>query len=193
MPATSQSKDYDPWVDTDDNGITNMLDLYNIAQLFGTSGTPINKTQMLLDLQNRASALEEKQGQVKTVRFYTPNETTTNVNEWKDVVVFTWIPHNTTDNAILRLCFYFQFNGGSGVLGLSVNDVLIREVYFLSKASYQWSKVLEIAENGYWNNLPNQNAYAIRFQMRCTDTPYNPAFVKDVNVLLEVMDGLPPN
>jgi hypothetical protein len=51
---------YNPWFDTDDNGIINMLDLYNVALIYGTAGTPINKTALVTDLENRIAALEAK-------------------------------------------------------------------------------------------------------------------------------------
>ncbi len=48
---------YDPWVDTNDDGVINYQDLGNMASRFGTSGTPINKTDLLLELQARIDML----------------------------------------------------------------------------------------------------------------------------------------
>ena len=48
---------YDPWVDTNDDGIINYQDLGNMATRFGTSVTPINKTDLLLELQARIDML----------------------------------------------------------------------------------------------------------------------------------------
>lgn len=51
---------YDPWIDTNDDGVINYLDLYNLAVVYGTSGTPINKTDLLLELEARIASLETK-------------------------------------------------------------------------------------------------------------------------------------
>jgi hypothetical protein len=47
-------------MDVDDNGIINMLDLYDVALRYGATGTPINKTALVTDLENRIAALEAK-------------------------------------------------------------------------------------------------------------------------------------
>jgi len=59
MPILSLPIDggYDPWVDTNDDGIINYQDLGNMATRFGMSGTPINKTDLLLELQTRIDML----------------------------------------------------------------------------------------------------------------------------------------
>ena len=51
--------DYDPWVDTNDDGIINYQDLGNLASKFGTLGTPINKTDLLLELQSSLQNLND--------------------------------------------------------------------------------------------------------------------------------------
>lgn len=63
---------------------------------------------MLLDLQNRVNALEEKQDYVKTMILYNSSETMNNETDWKDALVFVWIPRNDTNNAILSGFFYFR-------------------------------------------------------------------------------------
>ncbi len=65
---------YDPWIDTNDDGIINYQDLYNLAAIYGTSGAPINKTDLLLELEARIASLEgradalEAPGSVTTER-----------------------------------------------------------------------------------------------------------------------------
>jgi len=74
LRSTTTSGVYDPWVDTNDDGIINYQDLYNLAVVYGTSGTPINKTDLLLELQDRIASLEatvaalEAPGSVTTER-----------------------------------------------------------------------------------------------------------------------------
>lgn len=48
--------EYDPWCDLDDDGDIDIFDIVNIAGRYGTTGTPINKTE-LLELQARVDAL----------------------------------------------------------------------------------------------------------------------------------------
>jgi hypothetical protein len=59
IPIRSPATDgeYDPWIDTNDDGIINYQDLGNLATRFGMSGTPINKTDLLLELQARIDVL----------------------------------------------------------------------------------------------------------------------------------------
>ncbi len=51
---------YDPWIDTNDDGMINYEDLYNLAAVYGTSGTAINKTDLLLELEARIADLEAR-------------------------------------------------------------------------------------------------------------------------------------
>lgn len=48
---------YDPWIDTNDDGIVDAIDLQALAAIYGTSGTPINKTELLLELEARLNSL----------------------------------------------------------------------------------------------------------------------------------------
>ena len=50
--------DYDPWLDTNDDGKIDMKDIGAVAKAFGTSGESINKTALLLELQTRIDILE---------------------------------------------------------------------------------------------------------------------------------------
>ena len=58
IPINSQSAgEYDPWIDINDDGKIDMKDVGTVARAFGASGTPINKTELLLELQDRVSDL----------------------------------------------------------------------------------------------------------------------------------------
>ncbi len=52
VPASTQQgvKDYDPWYDINDDGKIDIKDVAGVASKFGTTGTAINKTELLLEL-----------------------------------------------------------------------------------------------------------------------------------------------
>lgn len=49
--------DYDHWYDLNDDGIIDMTDIGLLCLKYGTTGTPINKTALLLELQERLDTL----------------------------------------------------------------------------------------------------------------------------------------
>lgn len=51
------SKEYDPWHDINDDGVVDMADISILIDEFMTSGPPINKTALLLELQSRVDAI----------------------------------------------------------------------------------------------------------------------------------------
>lgn len=48
---------YDPWMDLNDDGIIDPQDLQLLASIYSKSGTPINKTERLLELEARMDSL----------------------------------------------------------------------------------------------------------------------------------------
>ena len=56
--SSKESSSYDPWLDINNDGVINIRDIYGIARLFGTSGSPVNKTALLLELQSKIETLE---------------------------------------------------------------------------------------------------------------------------------------
>lgn len=54
---TAATKEYDPWKDMNIDGKINLSDLVILAGYFGTSGTSINTTALLLELQARVNSL----------------------------------------------------------------------------------------------------------------------------------------
>jgi hypothetical protein len=64
LPAGSNYKtsgigEYDPWIDSNDDGRINILDCIILSGAFDTTGTPINKTALLLELQARIDSLND--------------------------------------------------------------------------------------------------------------------------------------
>jgi hypothetical protein len=59
IPIYSQSVgDYDHWLDINDDGTIDMKDIATVARAYGTYGTAINKTELLLELEQRISDVE---------------------------------------------------------------------------------------------------------------------------------------
>jgi hypothetical protein len=55
--GVTSSTPYDAWYDFDDDGDIDIYDIVDIAGRYGTTGTPINKTELLLELEARVDAL----------------------------------------------------------------------------------------------------------------------------------------
>ena len=66
--ATSGSgtNGYDPWVDLNDDGNIDYNDLYIFARAYGSSGTPINKTALLLELLARIDSLNASLAELRS-------------------------------------------------------------------------------------------------------------------------------
>ncbi len=56
--GTTSSNEYDPWIDTNDDGIIDIFDIAELALAFGAEGEPINKTALLLEILDRLNSLE---------------------------------------------------------------------------------------------------------------------------------------
>jgi|GEM_PF-7082023 len=53
----TSSSPYDPWYDFNSNGEIDIFDIVDIAGRYGTTGTPVNTTDLLLELQARMETL----------------------------------------------------------------------------------------------------------------------------------------
>ena len=49
--------EYSPWGDLNDDGIINIFDVVWLASRYGTTGTPLNVTELLLELETRVEVL----------------------------------------------------------------------------------------------------------------------------------------
>ncbi len=58
-PISSQQApgEYDPWFDINDDGKIDIKDVASVAVKYGSEGTPINKTALLLELQTKIETL----------------------------------------------------------------------------------------------------------------------------------------
>jgi len=84
MPTRSQTEtpEYDPWTDLNDDGIIDIFDIVQVALAFGAEGTPINKTALLLELLNRINSLNNTIMQQQTI-INNLNETVVILNNTK--------------------------------------------------------------------------------------------------------------
>ena len=57
LVGLTSSAPYDPWIDLDDDGDIDIFDIVQMAGAYGTTGTPINKTELLLELAARLDLL----------------------------------------------------------------------------------------------------------------------------------------
>lgn len=139
------------------------------------------------------------------VRFYKPEVLAGNQIGYASADLGTWTPMYS-DNAIINAIFYFQYltpeNTSSirfGVVispgGAQISDMLASS----SRTEYSKSKA-------YVCPLPNPNSanYTINFGFYNHDTSASttnastppvpiPAYVKELNVILQVVDGLAPS
>jgi hypothetical protein len=202
ITATRSSPDigeYDPWIDLNDDGQIDLYDAVTLAGATGAFGTPINKTELLLDLQAKVNGLEAKSNETKMVRFYTPNETYANATKWFTAAVFTWIPDNPTNNAIISCTLFFEYkaevSGAYGSCDVEINGYHWGWNHQWGSNDYQYSVSHSIpltkfnVNNGWTEGVqPNGPYYNIVFR---TYAAWNNNFVKNIHVILTVMDGLP--
>jgi len=60
LPTRSQTgPEYDPWTDLNDDGVIDSTDLGMMGAAWGSYGTPMNKTALLLELQSRIDSLND--------------------------------------------------------------------------------------------------------------------------------------
>lgn len=57
IPSWSSSGGYDPWLDLNDDGRIDMKDVAAIAHAFGATGTPVNKTVLLINVNDTYTQL----------------------------------------------------------------------------------------------------------------------------------------
>jgi len=131
----------------------------------------------------------------QAIRFYEPEETMNNKTAWKDAAIFGWTPRNSTNNAILSIHWYFEFrctNILGGIYGrIILNGEPIQSTVLLSlvNTTYHWSPIYSYEGRLI---LPNQNSYTLAFQFQCEHQDLA-VLVRNINIIIIVNDGLPPN
>lgn len=132
---------------------------------------------------------------LKTVRLYEPSEMMTNTSKR---IVLTWKPSDPTNNAIIYATTYFQYATSDGAqLGCSLvigtMETGLNTVTGGSCAGdshYRWSKVFVLSST--FTYMANQGNYTFGFSF--SPMTYGlPVYVKNLNIVLEVIDGPPPS
>lgn len=160
----------------------------------------------LIDLQDRVSTIEAEANQVKTIRFVEPEETIIPSVAFIDGAIFVWTPSDSTNNAILSIHCYFQYiadadetRGIKFKLVVNGETSSTEEYGGLVSSTYKWSSVFR-QQHAYGGDgglrvrlFPNQNSYTIKFQFakKYESNHGVNAYVKNINMILTVIDGLP--
>ena len=144
-----------------------------------------------------------------TLRFYKPEVLSADQVGYASIYLGAWAPKHPTNNAIINAIFYFQyltpndtstirFGFSVGPIGRVGGSLIDQGLASESRADYSQSKV-------YVSSLPTPNSanYTIHLWFYNSDTtdtsnPPNPpvpipVYVKEVNVILQVVDGLAPS
>lgn len=115
-----------------------------------------------------------------------------------DCQVFTtalcldWVPRDSQNNAILSACCYFRYKcTGKGFrFRIGVNERFSLSIAV--SASGDWDSSCVYSSFRFEKDegiLPNQESYSIRFEFRPADDS-SFASVMDINVILDVVDGM---
>lgn len=190
------ANNYDPWLDNNDDGKIDIYDVVEVASAYGSVGTPINKTAMLLDLWDRVSLIENSLDRTKFIRFVEPNQTEIyGMDEWITAAEFTWTPDNPANNVILAVCYYGEYRivadssqPAYAYWRIQINQVSKSDHEIIAWGETNWTWLLAhhwaFTESG---SNPNQVNYTIKFQCCSRD---GTLYFRNINAILIVADGL---
>ena len=155
---------------------------------------------VLQDIGNKSKFIEHtihSWMQPQRLRFHEPKETANdNSHEFKDAAVFVWPPNNSEENAILSIRCHFQYRcGWEGFrFRVTVNDSTVMSSNgWLTSIDYTSSPIYSDCNSGSQKPakiFPNQSNYTIKFQFKSRKS-FDTTYVKDINVYIEVADGMP--
>jgi len=172
-----------------------------MASLVGTSIAMDGKSpfeliwQAIFDLQARVTALEENAGtniKVKTIRLVESTESIVSEPDvLVDIAIFTWVPMNKTNNAVLSIASYAECKGSQEYVHVGLRVLVGNEeaiwAFHTLQTEYQWSPVFV---SSIRTGEPNQSSYEIRVQSILHE---GTAYFRNINVIMTVADGLPPS
>jgi hypothetical protein len=123
----------------------------------------------------------------ETLRFYKSETISANGSDTYINLGF-WIPKDSTNNAIINIVLYFQYftPNSTSHLGFTFAQTDVKGLQSLNQ--FTQSKA-------YSCSLPSPNSanYTMKMALHNDDTSdrSNIVYVKDINVILQVIDGLP--
>lgn len=112
---SAKMEEYDPWADINDDGLIDMKDIYYLVQRYMTTGTPINETALLLELQSKVDALEARVSELerkpKIVTFSEEGLRGLPPTNWTDLLAIHDVTVSEGANAIVFATAYFIGRG----------------------------------------------------------------------------------
>jgi signal peptidase I len=203
------------------------LNIDTLASEISNYGTSILELQsritslsaLLMELQDRVYTLKGEE--VKTIRFSIPVETILEIpvydplkwTEWENTSeVFTWIPVNTSYNAVISVYWWFDYKANITIpkgtpehyinvgLNFTFNDAHALSNCLLSSDRIQFDtfyKQSGVIPSDYASDralLPKTNCTQYNFQFKIQGYAYTQSFkayVKNLNAIVTVVDGLP--
>lgn len=177
----------------------------------------ISELQAKIDSLNSTLTELQKKTQIKIIRFTEPDEIniTNTGRNWYNTTTFVWKPNNSESNSILSIYCYFEFCCRNWTqpftmtlwTDICVNgfDSTYSKTQTISKPSgetYDWKQVCFQVNEGTTPNQepelnpswirPNQETYTITLRtLAYCVTFYVPTYVRNINVILTVVDGNP--
>jgi hypothetical protein len=133
----------------------------------------------------------------KTIRFYHAEEVSNlGLERYVD---FIWKPNDASNNAILDVAIYFQYYTPNNTylhFSLNIDGIPSTSRSHLGADPYGWLQVH--ADNEAVISNPNLVNHTIAFTFGNDAAPDElggtlPVYVKDLNIILEVIDGLQPS
>ncbi|MDH5460831.1 MAG: hypothetical protein OEX09_01195 [Candidatus Bathyarchaeota archaeon] len=174
---------------------------------------------LLMQLQDRVYTIKGEE--VKTIRFSIPAETILEIpvydplkeTEWTNTSeIFSWIPTNTSHNAVISACWWFDYKTNITIpkgtpehyinvgLNFTFNDTHALSNFLLWSDQVQFDtfyKQSGVIPSDYASGgalLPKTNCTQYNFQFKIqgyAHTQSFKAYVKNLNAIITVVDGLP--
>jgi len=202
--TTDASPEYNPWRDLNDDGVINIYDVVMVTGIYGSTGTPINKTALLYnvndtftELLSRIDSLNSslQQSSSQIIRIHEPNEVSVNSSDWKTVATLTWIPKNSSNGLILSAHGWCEAKA-DGTPWIQFTIFINGEqpdgfTSITGRSYYQYTDI------HYWESctscvygFPISSNYTIEYKVRTQPYPHL-FFVKNINIIVHVADGVP--
>jgi len=194
------------------NGLQSKVDSLNAtaieqqAQVSELQSKVNSLNTSLVELQTKVVSIEENLDNLaaespRTIRFLSTAELQPAPN-FGLRIGFSWYPQNATDNALLSVAFYMEYKGPS--LSLLSTQIKIYDssggswtseaLGFRCSEDYKWTDIqvpLNVLDylHAQFPIKPNQDEYSFYVQVSGDSTQ----FIRNINVILTVVDGLPAN